>query len=252
MTKGEYTVFPSEILDKIGYYVYRLIDPRSGQTFYVGKGRGNRVFEHASGVSGTVDPQDPDDEYSLKMRQILDILKSDFEVQHVVHRHGLSEDEAFEVEAALMDAYDGLTNVTGGRGSSERGARHARQITEMYAAEKIDIQHSLVAISVRRSSEYQTWYQAVRGCWKISRDKASTVDYVLAESDGIVGEVFQAERWVDATPENCAWLEAEIPGRLAFFGAVAPPAIRDLYVRTRLPARKKGAANPIRYFYPQR
>jgi len=32
--------FSPEIHDKIGYYVYRLIDPRNGQTFYVGKGVG--------------------------------------------------------------------------------------------------------------------------------------------------------------------------------------------------------------------
>ena len=39
--------FPNEIHEALGYYVYRLIDPRNGQTFYVGKGKGNRVFSHA-------------------------------------------------------------------------------------------------------------------------------------------------------------------------------------------------------------
>ena len=29
------------------YYVYRLIDPRNLQTFYVGKGCGDRVYQHA-------------------------------------------------------------------------------------------------------------------------------------------------------------------------------------------------------------
>ena len=28
------------------YYVYRLVDPRTLQTFYVGKGCGDRVFQH--------------------------------------------------------------------------------------------------------------------------------------------------------------------------------------------------------------
>ena len=36
--------FSNEVISKLNYYVYRLIDPRNGQTFYVGKGKGNRVF----------------------------------------------------------------------------------------------------------------------------------------------------------------------------------------------------------------
>ena len=35
---------------KMNYYVYRLIDPRNGETFYVGKGKGNRVFQHMKGA----------------------------------------------------------------------------------------------------------------------------------------------------------------------------------------------------------
>lgn len=42
MTK---TKFPPGVTEMLNFYVYRLIDPRNGQTFYVGKGRGNRVFD---------------------------------------------------------------------------------------------------------------------------------------------------------------------------------------------------------------
>ena len=38
--------FSKDVIEQIGYYVYRLIDPRNGQTFYVGKGKGNRIFNH--------------------------------------------------------------------------------------------------------------------------------------------------------------------------------------------------------------
>lgn len=31
--------FPPEVADILKWYVYRLIDPRNGETFYVGKGR---------------------------------------------------------------------------------------------------------------------------------------------------------------------------------------------------------------------
>ena len=41
--------FPPGVARKLKTYVYRLIDPRNGETFYVGKGKGNRVFSHMRG-----------------------------------------------------------------------------------------------------------------------------------------------------------------------------------------------------------
>jgi hypothetical protein len=38
------------VAEKLGYYVYPLRDPtRTGAIFYVGKGQGDRVYQHASG-----------------------------------------------------------------------------------------------------------------------------------------------------------------------------------------------------------
>lgn len=34
--------FIEEVCERLGNYVYRLIDPRNGETFYVGKGRNRR------------------------------------------------------------------------------------------------------------------------------------------------------------------------------------------------------------------
>ncbi len=85
--------------------MYRLIDPRSGTTFYVGRGRGNRVFSHAAGEEK---PSKSEDAESLKISMIREIRNDGFQVQHVIHRHGMNEDSAKEVEAALIDAYPGL------------------------------------------------------------------------------------------------------------------------------------------------
>ena len=46
MNRPEIESFPAEVARKLKTYVYRLIDPRNGETFYVGKGQGNRVFSH--------------------------------------------------------------------------------------------------------------------------------------------------------------------------------------------------------------
>lgn len=37
------------------YYVYRLIDPRTYETFYVGKGCGDRVFQHTKNVKALIE-----------------------------------------------------------------------------------------------------------------------------------------------------------------------------------------------------
>ena len=38
--------FSPGIAEFLGWYVYPLIDPRNGETFYVGKGLGDRLFQH--------------------------------------------------------------------------------------------------------------------------------------------------------------------------------------------------------------
>ena len=43
---NEIKKFSNKTISKIGFYVYRLVDPRNGQTFYVGQGKGNCVFQH--------------------------------------------------------------------------------------------------------------------------------------------------------------------------------------------------------------
>lgn len=128
--------FPPEVIEKLKTYVYRLIDPRNGETFYVGKGKGNRVFAHIHGEQG-IDGDDLDN----KIKRIRQIRLAGFEVAHVIHRHGMDDATAFEVESALMDAYPGLTNEAGGGGGNEFGAMHALEIIREYAAEPAVLRH---------------------------------------------------------------------------------------------------------------
>lgn len=153
--------FPIEIHDKLGWYVYRLIDPRNGQTFYVGKGWGDRVFQH---IRGALKQEDALDEMDLKTKTILDIQRANLPVLHVIHRHGLENSEvAYEVEAALMDAYYGLTNISGGHGSLERGCRHVDQIVSAYRAAPLEPKEPLILIFIGRAlDEGRDIYQAVR------------------------------------------------------------------------------------------
>jgi len=238
---NEVASFSPEVAEKLKMYVYRLIDPRNGETFYVGKGRGSRVFGHIREQVGEEDP-------SNKLRRIRDIHLAGFEVAHVIHRHGMDDRTAFEVEAALMDAYPGLTNIAGGLGNSDFGAMHALEIVRRYAAEPAVFQHRVLLISVNRSAAETSLYEATRYAWKLSLAKAKRAEVILPTRQGLIVGAFVASQWAEATAENFPGREP-VAGRFGFTGAEASDEIRGLYVGKRVPDeyRKPGSSNPIRY-----
>jgi hypothetical protein len=234
--------FPHEVCERLKYYVYRLIDPRNGETFYVGKGKDNRVFAHIKG-----DIKSEDDEPDPKLKRIWEIQGAGFEVAHVIHRHGMDEDMAVEVEAALIDAYAGLTNVAGGEGSSDFGVMHAREIIAKYRAEPADFKHRAILVNVNRRAGDVSLYDAVRFAWKVGK-KAEDAELVLAVKQGLIVGAFVPTKWLPATSENFPEF-GESPGRVGFVGIEASAQLKAQYVNKRLPDeyRKKGAANPIKY-----
>jgi len=243
MEHSEIESFPAEVARKLKTYVYRLIDPRNGETFYVGKGRGNRVFSHIRAEQNL-----EGDDLDNKVKRIREIRLAGFEVAHVIHRHGMDDKTAFEVEAALIDAYPGLTNIVGGAGSDDYGVMHAKEIVGRYAAEPATFQHKALLISVNRSVAERSLYDATRFAWKISKSKAKQADVILATKQGLIVGAFVAHDWLDATAANFPGRE-DSPGRLGFVGQVAPAEFERLYVGKRVPDeyRKRGAANPIKY-----
>ncbi len=97
-------MFSQSVIEKVQYYVYFLMDPRNKEVFYVGKGKDNRVFQHAEdAISNQVETD--------KLDRIREIRQSGHEVQHFILRHGLNEREAFEIEAAVID-FAGKNNLT--------------------------------------------------------------------------------------------------------------------------------------------
>ncbi len=67
--------FRSDIISRLRYYVYRLVDPRTDDTFYVGKGKANRVFSHVAISRSRPEHSylDEDTRVSLKLERITDI-----------------------------------------------------------------------------------------------------------------------------------------------------------------------------------
>lgn len=241
-------VFDQEVADKLGFYVYRLVDPRNGETFYVGKGQGNRLHAHVREAGKLLD----DDESSLKLARIRHIQRTGIEVISIIHRHGMDEDTALEVEAALIDAYPGLTNVMGGTGSGDYGPMHALEVIQRYAAEEAEFsQHKVMLISINRSIDESDLFHATRLAWRVNLSRASEAEVVLGATRGLIVGAFVPTEWKKATPENFPGipLSESDAKRYGFEGARAPDEVANLYVGKRVPDRyrKKGAANPIRY-----
>ncbi len=242
--------FTSEIWDELKWYVYRLIDPRNGETFYVGKGQRDRIFDH---VKGALSTNKDDDALGLKFKRIKDIQAAGLEIGHVIHRHHIeNEDIAFQIEAALIDAYPGLTNKVSGHDSGDYGCRHVKQIVAEYKAEPFIAREPMILISIARSYDEQDKdiYESVRGVWKISKERAERYKLVLAHSQGIVRGAFRPKKWLLATRENFPLLiDEDIQGRFGFEGQEAEPEIKSLYLNKRVPdhLRRKGAVNPVRF-----
>jgi uncharacterized protein len=245
MQSLEVQQFPPEVAAKLETYVYRLIDPRNGETFYVGKGTGNRVFAH---IRADIEA----DGENNKLKRIREIRLAGFEVGHVIHRHGLDDKTAFEVEAALIDAYPGLTNLVSGTHSNDCGVMHAKEIITRYCAPEAKFEHKIILINVNREASERSLYEAVRYAWKINITRANQADYVLATVKGLIVGAFKVHEWLPANQDNFPdrWSEDdEFDGRHGFMGEEASEDIKQLYVGKRVPDsfRKRGAAYPIKY-----
>lgn len=260
--------FPAGVGEKLKYYIYRLIDPRNGETFYIGKGKGDRVFQHANAKrvsdvqatdTGSIVLGDmQEDETSLKVKRITDIQRAGLEVIHIIHRHGIEDEKtAYEVEAALIDAFSGLGNIAGGHHSSERGPMHAQEIIDKYALPEVELGDAkliLININSFDHTSDEELLDRVRYAWRLSQTRAEQADYVLATIHGIVRGVFIAEEWLPATAENFPprrFAEA-IATRFGFNGRIAPPEVWEHYVGARgkrLPEQLRNKTqNPVRYY----
>ncbi|MCM2477187.1 hypothetical protein HGO38_27420 [Rhizobium sp. CG5] len=250
--------FPLEVCEKLGNYVYRLIDPRNGETFYVGKGRNNRVFDHAAGSPTILD--DASQQLGAKLDRIRAIKNAGLDVLHVIHRHEIPDDAVFEVEAALIDAYPGLTNIQGGHASSDRGPMNHLELIDKYALPELPSEpaHRLILININKledRSDREAIYNLVRYCWRISKARAEKAEYVLAVVRGIVVGAFQPEKWMQATQKNfptISYADGSESHRIGFVGKQAEKEIWDLYVGERgkrvTNPDLKHIQNPIRFW----
>ncbi len=97
-------MFDVKTIEHLKYYVYLLIDPVTDEPFYVGKGIGNRVFNH---VEDSLKSSENTDKFDVIRR----IHSQGHKVKHLIVRHGLNEKTAFEIESTLIDTFKLFHNL---------------------------------------------------------------------------------------------------------------------------------------------
>jgi len=233
--------FPISVIERLGYYVYFLIDPETKQVFYIGKGIGNRVFAHANAAISDL----ASDEKLDYIRQIHD---KGLTVAHVIHRHGLTEKEAFEVETALIDyvGIEALTNRIRGFSSDDRGIMGVADIITKYAAPEVDISEPTILITInrlyRKGMSSDELYEVTRGNWVIGvrRNKAR---YAFGVYNGVIRAVYTIEKWYSAPNRDPLQKNSK---RWRFEGSVAYE-LQHYVGGSTIRYATLGAQNPIRY-----
>lgn len=195
--------FSNKVIEELGYYVYALIDPRDHKIFYIGKGYGNRLFQHCLAAIR-------EDDETLKLNTIRSIMNSGLEVGHYILRHKLLEEEAFQMESLLIEVLTYsvfntehvLANIKCGHHQWDEGIKTVEEIEIIYECEKINIDSNdkghILLVSLNRSYDsikakigYKRVdiYQKTRKYWSISHSRAKEIYYVLGVYHGIVRAV---------------------------------------------------------------
>lgn len=266
--------FTQKIADELKSYVYALIDPRNSQIFYIGKGQGNRVFQHAADA---LDRPEKTDKLEL-IREILASKGPDgqpLKVKHYIIRHHLSENEALDIESVLIDIFTysafsnhtigSLTNIQAGTHQSCYGIATTDEICRIYGADPIDLQQladelklNFMTINIngsyRAEDEEDAIYEATRKSWCVGDQSANKVDYAIAQYHGfIVGAFYCRNCWELDTEQSSKDNKKK---KRRFF---SQPTTLDQTIqkqlddlRERLKNKritvKRGNANPIKYF----
>ena len=182
--------FKQSVIEGLKCYVYVLVDPRNNCIFYVGKGSGNRVYQHAQAAL-------VEDSPSLKLSTIREIKGLGLDVKYYIIRHNLSEQEAYLVESSIIDlltypAFNKeniLTNIVSGHHQWNEGIKTDEEINILYDCPKIEPipGDRLLLVSLNKSYQQSKAtgvyrrandYESVRKYWKLSRDKANKVKYI--------------------------------------------------------------------------
>lgn len=242
------TSFSSEVAQRLGFYVYAYVDPRNGEIFYIGKGKGDRAFYHLDDCGET-----------RKVVLIREIKAAGSTPQIHILVHGLTEKEALRIEAVCIDTigFSKLTNLVSGHSSVWGGRRSVESVVDEFTAEAVEIQEPSIGITVNQTYFYgmseEELYEATRGVWVVAERRASC-NIALSIYQGVIKEVYTIQSWHPAGTTQYQHRQfnlEDLEGRWEFTGQIAPLHLRDKYIGKRIFVDGqlfKSSQNPIRYF----
>ena len=241
--------FSSEVINKLGYYVYLISDPTNGEIFYVGKGKGNRVFSHFKERGD-----------SEKVNKIKEIQLKGLEPKIEILVHGVNDEITIKkIEAAIIDLIDktNLTNIIRGYESSDFGRMDLNQINAKYSSKKANINENVVLIKLSQTFRYnmspQDLYDNTRGIWVVSKERRKNTKFAFAIYDGVIQETYEIQSWFEAGSTYASgrtdiedWKKVD---RYEFVGNISK-IMREKYLHRSVDHYWKAKAqNPIRYTY---
>jgi hypothetical protein len=244
--------FDTATIENLKAYVYALVDPRNGKIFYVGKGRGNRVFDHVrDAIAKYKDDAVDKKKMSMKVRTIRQIIADGLEVKYYILKHGMANREALRVESALIDllTYPDfkdktvLTNIAAGHHQYMFGIKTVDDIKAIYHSKPIDEvlnpTDKLLIVKLNRSfkGDDLSFYEKTRGTWVLAERNAKQADYVLAVYNGVVRAVFKPKKWLPVPVQE---------GKRQRWEFVGDEVTDSPYLYTEVSEYAKGQ-NPIAY-----
>lgn len=261
---GDYVLPPRMapgVREKLGVYVYALIDPRDRSIFYVGKGVGDRVYSHvwsAMGAAELVEDGIGSEAVAVKSaknQRIRDIYQSGETVEHVMLRHRIepeatADKSAYAIEQTLIDAFRlieapageaVLVNIAGGHTETEWGVIPLPELIRRYAATaapEIELPFVVLIVNAALNPENskEEIYEEGRGWWRAGPAIRNTADVpIFFVAADIVRAVYRASSW-EQSGQGGAW---------RFAGAV-DPELETRYVGTSV-AELKNARSTRRW-----
>jgi hypothetical protein len=131
-----------------------------------------------------------------KLDRIRAIESAGHTVKFLVHRHGMTQDAAYEVEAALIDMFPDALNEVEGHHSDRRGAMTLEEVIANYDPPAISIAIPAVLINIAEEwlrglgADPEKLYERTRQYWRCNPGNYPDVKYAFAVSKGIIRAAF--------------------------------------------------------------